>query len=145
LNIRTALQRALRPAEKAYAHCDIPCGIYDPGTAQLGAETVEKMMTLLADLGGPGDDLVAYGNSVTRFVAIKEQHAEMVKQEVRIIWGDFIKPPDLAVVPEVHDVVWEIMRLGSACRQGTSIDDAKALRAKVDEFAEIFAKVKASR
>jgi nickel superoxide dismutase len=145
LNIRTVLQRALRPSEKAYAHCDIPCGIYDPATAQLGAETVEKMMTMIADLGAPGDDIAAYSNAVTRFVVIKEQHAEMVKQEVRIIWGDFIKPPDLAVAPDVHDVVWEIMRLGSACRQGTSIDDAKALRAKVDEFAGIFAKVKASR
>ena len=145
MNIRTVLQRALRPSEKAYAHCDIPCGIYDPTTAQLAAESVEKMMTLLADLGSPGDDIAAYSNSVTRFISIKEQHAEMVKQEVRIIWGDFIKPPDLAVVPEVHDVVWEIMRLGSACRQGTSVDDAKALRAKVDEFAEIFAKVKATR
>ncbi|MEE8337522.1 MAG: superoxide dismutase, Ni [Dehalococcoidia bacterium] len=139
MNIRTALQRALRPSETAYAHCDIPCGIYDPSTAQLGAETVEKMMTLIA--AGDAADV----NAQSRYVAIKEQHAELVKHEVRIIWGDFMKPPDLETAPDLHDVVWEIMRLGSACRQGTNIDDAKALRAKVDDFAAIFAKVKATR
>ena len=139
MNIRTALQRALRPSEKAYAHCDIPCGIHDPSTAQLGAETVEKMMTLIAD--GDAADV----NAQSRYVAIKEQHAELVKHEVRIIWGDFMKPPDLETAPNLHDVVWEIMRLGSACRQGTNIDDAKALRAKVDDFAAIFTKVKATR
>ncbi len=139
MNIRTALQRALRPSEKAFAHCDIPCGIYDPATAQLAAESVEKMMTLMAD--GDAADI----NSQARYIAIKELNAEAVKHEVRIIWGDFMKPPDLETVPDLHDVVWEIMRLGSACRQGTSVDDAKALRAKVDEFAGIFAKVKATR
>ena len=139
MNISTLMQRALRPSQKAYAHCDIPCGIYDPATAQLGAETVEKMMTLMdaADAGNI--------NSMARYIAIKEQHAEMVKHEVRIIWGDFMKPPDLATAPELHDVVWEIMRLGSACRQGTDVADAAALRTKVDEFADIFAKVKATR
>ncbi|MEE8337957.1 MAG: superoxide dismutase, Ni [Dehalococcoidia bacterium] len=139
MNIQRAVQRLLRPAETAYAHCDIPCGIYDPAGAQLGAETVEKMMTLMAD--GDASDI----NSQVRYIAIKEQHAELVKHEVRIIWGDFMKPPDIETAPNLHDVVWEIMRLGSACRQGTNVDDAKALRAKVDEFADIFAKVKASR
>ncbi|MDP6606778.1 MAG: superoxide dismutase, Ni [Dehalococcoidia bacterium] len=139
MNIQTVVQRLLRPAETAYAHCDIPCGIYDPGTAQLAAESVEKMMTLMAD--GDASDI----NSQARYIAIKELNAEAVKHEVRIIWGDFMKPPDLATTPDLHDVVWEIMRLGSACRQGTNVDDAKALRAKVDEFAGIFAKVKATR
>ena len=77
MNISTLMQRALRPSQKAYAHCDIPCGIYDPATAQLGAETVEKMMTLMdaADAGNI--------NSMARYIAIKEQHAEMKIQEER--------------------------------------------------------------
>lgn len=149
-SISTVLESLLRPADTAHAHCDIPCGIYDPATAQLGAETVEKMMTLIAGLSRPGADgsdadVAAYHNSISRFVAIKEQHAELVKHEVRIIWGDFMKPPDLETAPNLHDVVWNIMRLGSACRQGTSLDDARALRSAVDEFAELFAKVKATR
>lgn len=150
INTRTVLESFLRPAATAHAHCDIPCGIYDPATAQLGAETVEKMITLIAGLSRPGPDgsdadVAAYHNSIGRYVAIKEQHAELVKHEVRIIWGDFMKPPDLETAPNLHDVVWNIMRLGSACRQGTNLDDARALRAAVDEFADLFAKVKATR
>ena len=142
--IKHAVTDLLRPSEKAYAHCDIPCGIYDPHTAQLAAESVEKMMTLMADLQ-PGDDMAAYGNSFSRYVAVKEEHAEIIKHQVRIIWGDFMKPPDLETVPNLHDVVWNIMRLASTCKVGTNVADAQALRAAVDEFAEMFAKVKATR
>jgi len=153
VNVRTLLEggltRLLRPAERGYAHCDIPCGIYDPHTAQLGAETVARMMTLIAELESPaGGDVAAakaFHNSLSRYVAVKEQHAELVKHEVRIIWGDFMKPPDLETAPNLHDTVWNIMRLASACRVGTDLQDASALRAAVDEFAEIFAKVKATR
>jgi len=145
LSLRTTLVGALRPEQLAYAHCDIPCGIYDPHAAQLGAETVEKMMTLIADLGVSGADDKAHLASLGRYVAVKEQHAELVKHEVRIIWGDYFKPPDLAVWPEMNDKVWNIMRVASACRQGVNVDDAKALRAAVNEFAEKFAAIKAAR
>ena len=149
MNVHDMLERLLRPAETGHAHCDIPCGIYDPHAAQLAAETVEKMTTLIGDLPQPaGDDAEgtkAFHNSLSRYVAVKEQHAELVKHEVRIIWGDFMKPPDLETVPDLHDRVWQIMRLASACRVGVNLDDAKALRAAVDGFAEMFAKVKATR
>ena len=143
MNAETILQHLFRPRTVAQAHCDIPCGIYDPATAQLAAESVEKMMTLIADLGAPSD--VAGHNSMARYVAVKEEHAETVKHEVRIIWGDFFKPPDLAVWPEMHDKVWDIMRSASACKVGTSVADAGALRTAVDEFAEQFAAIKATR
>jgi nickel superoxide dismutase len=145
LNLRTKLADALRPRERAYAHCDIPCGIYDPHAAQLGGETVEKMMTLIADLGVTGADDKGHLASLSRYVAVKEQHAELVKHEVRIIWGDYFKPPDLAVWPEMHDKVWEIMRLASVCRVGVNVGDAQALRAALAEFAEKFAAIKAAR
>ena len=145
LNLQNTLVHVLRPRERAYAHCDIPCGIYDPHGAQLGGETVEKMMTLIADLSVSGTEDKAHLASLARYVAVKEQHAELVKQEVRIIWGDYFKPPDLAVWPEMHDKVWDIMRLASACRVGVSVDNAKALRAAVDEFATKFAAIKAAR
>ena len=132
--VKAAVTNLLRPSERAYAHCDIPCGIYDPHTAQLAAESLQ-----------PGDDMTAYGNSLTRYITVKEEHAEIVKHEVRIIWGDFMKPPDLETVPDLHDVVWNIMRVASACKVGTNVADAQALRTAVDEFAEMFAKVKATR
>ena len=136
MNIRHAIESLIRPSTLAHAHCDIPCGIYDPKAAQIGAETVEKMMTLIADLGAI--DSSEKANSFARYVAVKEEHSELVKREVRVIWGDYIKPPHVEAYPDIHEKVWRIMQLGSACRQGIDVADAQALRGAVDEFAEIF-------
>ncbi|MCY4639052.1 MAG: superoxide dismutase, Ni [Chloroflexi bacterium] len=135
--LTASILQIVRPPAIGHAHCDIPCGIYDPHTAQQGAETVEKMMTLIADLG---DDVsgAAAANSMSRYVTVKEEHSEIVKHEVRIIWGDYFKPPHLEQYPDLHDKVWNIMKLAAACKQGTSVEDARALRAAVDEFAEMF-------
>lgn len=136
MQIRSTIERLIRPRDTAYAHCDIPCGIYDPKAAQIAAETVEKMMTLMADLP-PGDD-VAYHNSMARYVAVKEQHAEILKHEVRVIWGDYFKPPHLEAFPDLHTQVWNILKLASACKVGTNVADAAELRTAVDGFAGMF-------
>jgi nickel superoxide dismutase len=138
---RNAIERLIRPGEQAFAHCDIPCGIYDPKEAQLAAESVEKMMTMIADLGEAQS--LEHLNSFVRYVQVKEEHAEKVKHQVRIIWGDYFKPPHLEQFPDLHTKVWDIMKTAGACKQGVNLDDAKRLRAEVDEFAEMFWKTKA--
>ena len=118
MSIRTALHRHLRPRAIAYAHCDIPCGIYDPKAAQTAAETVEKMMTLISELPAAGEGPAAqveWHQALARCVATKEQHAELVKHEVRVIWGDYFKPPHLEAYPDLHAKVWNIMKRASAC------------------------------
>ena len=40
----------LLPIETAHAHCDIPCGIYDPHIAQLSAHTAIRMIRLIHEL-----------------------------------------------------------------------------------------------
>jgi nickel superoxide dismutase len=121
----------LSPPPKAHAHCDIPCGIYDPHLAQIAALTCIRMDQLIAEKGQPGPDMA-------RYVAVKEHHAELAKHEVRIIWGDYIKPEHSEKHPDVHRVVFNIMKLGSKVRQGTDIKDAEALLADIQKFAEIF-------
>ena len=140
LNIRYQFENIIRPNIVGHAHCDIPCGIYHPHIAQQGAETVEKMMSLIADLGAASDS--ATQASLSRYVTQKEEAAEIVKHEVRIIWGDYFKPPHLEMFPDLHEKVWNIMKLGGACKQGINPDDAKALRTAVDEFADMFWKSK---
>ncbi len=142
MNLRTTIARALRPSTTAYAHCDIPCGIYDPHEAQLAAETVEKMTQLITDLpmpaAGDGAAMAHYAMQIARYTAVKEQHAERVKSEVRIIWGDYFNPERMAATPDLHSKVWNIMKVASAARQGVNMDAAKSLRAAVNEFADIF-------
>ncbi|MCC6237238.1 MAG: superoxide dismutase, Ni [Dehalococcoidia bacterium] len=142
LGLRTTFARALRPQTTAYAHCDIPCGIYDPHEAQLAAETVEKMTQLIIDLpaaaAGDASAQAHYSMQIARYTAIKEQHAERVKHEVRIIWGDYFNPERMAATPDLHTKVWNIMKVASQTRQGVNIDAAKSLRTAVNEFADIF-------
>ena len=133
--------RWLRPARTAHAHCDIPCGIYDPHEAEIAAETVEKMVSLLNDLG-ESDDSIAFRNSTVRYIATKEEHAEKVKRQVLIIWGDFIKPPHVEAFPDIHDRVWNLVKLAGQNKVNADAELAANLRAGVKEFAATFWEMK---
>lgn len=132
-----SLTNWLRPTRTAYAHCDIPCGIYDPHEAEIAAETVEKMVSLLNDLG-ENDGSIAFRNSTVRYIAAKEEHAEKVKRQVLIIWGDFIKPPHVEAFPDIHDKVWNLVKLAGANKVNADAELAANLRAGVKEFADTF-------
>ena len=125
--------------ERAQAHCDIPCGIYDPSTAQIAALTVVRMMDLMADLETKGhDNHLAFINSMARYIAVKEEHAEKAKHEVRVIWGDYIKPEHLEKHPELTDLVFKIMKLGSKVRQTADREAGVQFVEAINQFAEIF-------
>ena len=133
----------LSPPETVHAHCDIPCGIYDPHLAQIGALTCIRMNQLINDLGdapGPGDKQKndAWHNSLSRYVTVKEEHAELVKREVRIIWGDYFKPEHLEKHPDLNTLTWNIMKLASTVRQQVNKAAAEELLVEVQKFAEIF-------
>jgi nickel superoxide dismutase len=121
--------------EEAQAHCDIPCGIYDPIVAQISALTVVRMIDLMHELVGSG---VAYNNSMSRYITVKEEHAEAVKREIRVIWGDYIKAQHLEQHPELPDLVHKIMQLGSKSRQTADRETAVQLVDAVNQFAEVF-------
>ena len=128
---------------EAKAHCDIPCGIYDPTPAQIDALTVVRMMDLMASIAeseNKGD--LEYRNTLSRYITVKEQHAEKAKHEIRVIWGDFIKSAHLEKYPELTDIVHSIMQLGSKCRQTADRKEGLALVEAINQFAEIFWAIK---
>ncbi len=127
------------PFDQAQAHCDVPCGIYDPITAQIAALTVVRMVDIIEELekNHPEKDL-AYFNTLSRAIAVKEEHAEKVKAEVRIIWGDYFKAAHIEKYPEIHGLVHEIQQLGSKARQTIDREASIKLVEKVNRFAEIF-------
>lgn len=132
-----------RPYSDAKAHCDIPCGIYDPITAQINALTVVRMMDLMSGLA-EGDEKarVDFQNSMARYVAVKEEHAEKAKHEIRVIWGDFIKDAHVEKYPELPGLVHKIMQLGSKSRQTADRAHGLAFVEAINEFAEIFWAIK---
>lgn len=129
--------------QQAKAHCDIPCGIYDPITAQIAALTVVRMLDLMADLEGKGGEKGKdYVNTMSRYVTVKEEHAEKAKHEIRVIWGDYIKAPHVQQFPELPGLVHKIMQLGSKVRQTTDRATAEEFVEAINQFAEIFWKTK---
>jgi nickel superoxide dismutase len=125
--------------EVAQAHCDIPCGIYDPHRALLAALTVIRMVDLMEGLVKEHKtDSLEFQNSMSRYVAVKEEHAEICKHEIRVIWGDYIKANHLEKYPQLHGLVHKIMQLGSKARQTADRETAVNLLGAVNEFAEIF-------
>jgi nickel superoxide dismutase len=131
-----ALDRVFK-FEEARAHCDIPCGIYDPHLAQVAALTVVRMVDLMAELA-PKEHDAAFFNSMSRYIAVKEEHAELVKREVRVIWGDYIKQEQINMWPELPGLVHQIMQLASKARQGANRQVALELVNCVNRFAEIY-------
>ncbi len=140
---------AVLPPTKVYAHCDIPCGIYDPHEAQIAALTVLRMNQLLGELKAPSADAkleeqIAHGHKLARYTAVKELHAERVKHEVRVIWGDYFTPDMVRANPQVNDLVFRILKCASKARQEVSLPAAEELLGCVQEFAEIFWKTKST-
>ncbi|CAA6799011.1 MAG: Nickel-dependent superoxide dismutase [uncultured Sulfurovum sp.] len=127
--------------DEVKAHCDVPCGIYDPSAAQIAALSVIRMIDLM-NTAEKGADDVAYHNDMARYVAVKETEAIKCKDEIAIIWGDFIKPPHLIKYPDLHTLAHKIMMLGGAAKQHASREKGMELLAAVNEFAAIFWEIK---
>ena len=136
------------PVKIAKAHCDVPCGVYDPMTAQIAAMTVARMMDTIIDLEqhevkdhNSTRDL-HYHNKITRMINEKERSAEIIKHEIRIIWGDFFKAPEFEKYPELHELVHHLMLLTSKCKQNIDQESSRSLVSRVNRFAEIFWDIK---
>jgi len=144
------LRDAVLPPALAYAHSDIPCGIYDPHEAQIAALTVLRMDQLIGELAHPGPDAkleerAIYVSKMSRYTTVKEQHAEKVKHEVRVIWGDYFTADHVKQFPQTQELVWKILKQASKARQGTAVADAQELLKLVQEFAELFWQTKGAK
>jgi len=111
-----------------YAHCDLPCGIYDPAQARIEAESVKAIMQKYAD----NDDPVFR----TRALIIKEQRAELVKHHLWVLWTDYFKPPHFEKYPELHQLFNEATKQAGAAGGKGSIDPADGDKL-LDQIAQI--------
>src|SRR4029450_13528863 len=130
------LPRFLTPRTVVSAHCDLPCGIYDPAQAKIEAESVKAISEKYQANKDP--------EFPTRALLIKEQRAELVKHHLWVLWTDYFKPPHFEKYPELHTLFNEATKLaGAAGTKGKSdVETADQLLAKIDEIAEIFAETK---
>ena len=130
------LPRVLTPRTIAHAHCDLPCGVYDPAQARIEAQSVKAICEKVADNDDP--------DFRTRAMIIKEQRSELVKHHLWVLWTDYFKPPHFEKYPELHQLFNEATKLAGAAGTKGSFDKATAeeLLAKIDKIAEIFTATK---
>lgn len=147
----------------ASAHCDIPCGIYEPTVAKLAARTVARMVDQIVELTehpatasrgaleqsdeeSPAERdhhaEAAYIQAIARRIMVKEAHAEACKRELETLWSDFFKPEHIEMIHDLHERIWTAVKLASKCKQEISPDMAADLLKAVDAVAEAFYQVK---
>jgi len=131
LRRRDAFVATLRVREVS-AHCDLPCGVYDPAQARIEAESVKALI----QKHNASDDPVFK----TRAIFIKEQRAELVKHHLWVLWTDYFKAPHFEKYPNLHQLFNEATKLAGAGGAKGSLDESVAdqLLAKIDEIAKIF-------
>jgi len=125
----------LRPAAVVSAHCDGPCGVYDPASARIAAESVlamaQKMLALDLDADGSL-------NTYSRFVLIKEEQAELVKRELNVLWADYFKPVHLEAHPNLHELFWNAEKQASTCKQTVSVEACQELLSQIEAIHNVF-------
>ena len=128
--------------ETAEAHCDAPCGIYDPASARIAAEAALSMTKKILDLKAPdGSDAKAtanYHNTLTRYIMVKEEQARVAKDELLILWTDYFKPVHLEKYPNLHDTFWKAAKLCSTCKVEVSLEHATEMMDAIKEIHGIF-------
>ena len=135
-------KKVLRTSEQVDAHCDGPCGVYDPSSARIAAEAAVSMTKKILALEPPTDGdakaWAAYNNTMSRFVTIKEQQAHLAKEELLVLWTDYFKPPHLEKFPDLHDTFWKAAKLCSTVKVEVNLAHAEELMEAIKGIHEMF-------
>jgi nickel superoxide dismutase len=119
------ITRILAPRTVAHAHCDLPCGVYDPEQARIEAESCYRIIQRYEASQDP--------TFRTRAIKIKEDRAELVKHHLDVLWHDYFKPEHLEAVPNLHELFWNATKQVSKVKASTDLADAQVLLDMIDE------------
>ena len=123
--VLTAADR-IRPPAVAHAHCDLPCGVYDPAQARIEAESVKSIQE---KFNASSDERFK-----ERAIQIKEQRAELVKHHLWVLWTDYFKPEHLEKYPQLHELFWAATKTAGESKKTTDVAVGQRL---LDQIAEI--------
>ncbi len=129
-------------APEVDAHCDGPCGVYDPASARIAAEAAVSMTKKLLAMSPPdgqdGAAWAAYLNTSSRYIAIKEEQAHLAKEELLVLWTDYFKPVHLDANPNIHDIFWKATKLCSSVKVEVSAVHAQELMDAIKQIHDLF-------
>jgi nickel superoxide dismutase len=115
--------------KSVYAHCDLPCGVYDPVQAKVEAQSVHEIMKKYKDL---------HDEDKIRAIFIKEQRAELVKNHLWVLWTDYFKPEHLEKHPTLHDLFWRTTKQAGNTKKSVDPAEGQKLLDMIDEISKIF-------
>lgn len=119
--------------KKVYAHCDLPCGVYDPAQARIEAQSVHQILEKYPGL---------HDEDKWRAVLIKEQRLELVKHHLWVLWTDYFKPEHLEKYPGLHDLFWRATKQAGNVKKSVDKADSQKLLDLIDEITQIFTETK---
>ncbi|MEA2554977.1 MAG: nickel superoxide dismutase [Actinomycetota bacterium] len=128
-------EASLKPRRTVHAHCDLPCGVYDPAQARIEAESVKACQEKFQ-----GSDDAEFK---ARAVTIKEERSTMVKEHLWVLWTDYFKPEHLEKHPDLHEKFWNATKLAGAAKKSNDPAQGQQLLDSIDEIAKIFWETKA--
>lgn len=117
-----------------YAHCDLPCGVYDPNQALIEAKSLKAILEKYSNL----DE-----HNKIRAIHIKEERSELVKHHLMVLWADYFKPEHLEKYPDLHDLFWKTIKLASKVKQNLEVSYADDLILNIQKISQIFYETKA--
>lgn len=135
------------PSKIAYAHCDIPCGIYDPHQAQVAAHTIIRMNQLIDEVSAsssepPFEERKKIISQVSRLTHVKEDHGKLVEEELGTLQNDYFKEEHFKKFPKLKSLLEKATALSVKTRQNIDMNAAQELLETVMQVSEIFYKSK---
>ena len=134
--VPTVVKAWLKPRRAVYAHCDLPCGVYDPAQARIEAESVKACQEKYQ-----GSDDAIFKE---RAVQIKEERADLVKHHLWVLWTDYFKPEHVEKYPDLHEKFWKATKAAGDSKKSVDPAQGQQLLDAVDEISKIFWETKAA-
>jgi len=142
--IRSVIERLVRPSDTAFAHCDLPCGVYDPAQARIEAESVKAIQERYQKADSMKSPAETVEDYKSRCLSIKEARADMVKEHLWVLWTDYFKPPHVEKYPQLHQLFWDATKEAGLAKKSQDPAQGQKLLDLIAEIDKIFWETKAA-
>ena len=138
----TVLRAFLKPSRVVHAHCDLPCGVYDPAQARIEAESVQKIQEKYGDAANQKKPSETEDDFKSRALLIKEERADLVKHHLWVLWTDYFKPEHVETYPQLHELFWNATKEAGNAKKSTDPAQGQKLLDLIGEIDKIFLETK---
>lgn len=134
----------LKPHRTVHAHCDVPCGVYDPAQARIEAESVKAIQERYQKADEMKSGTETADDYRARCLVVKEERADLVKHHLWVLWTDYFKPNHLEAYPQLHDLFWNATKEAGLAKKAQDPAQGQKLLDQIDEISKIFWETKAA-